>query len=78
MAEYQKFVDKNSFNKKLIDPYILGRNNGVRHHTCLNYETKLFTNKVKTEKKNKTIKKEETEAFPELMDPFKLIRHRFQ
>lgn len=83
MSEYEHFTKANdtaSFHYELGDPYSHGKTNSVAHHSCLNYEAKLFDDKLKSEKNKKKkpeMTKRELSAFPPLKDPYQLIRHRF-
>jgi hypothetical protein len=79
MSDYEHFTKANdpaSFHYELDDPYSHGKKNGVLHHSCLNYEAKLFNDKIKSEKKRKKQKmtQKELSAFPPLKDPYKLMR----
>jgi len=82
MSSYEHFVkanDPSAFHYKLDDSYSLSKNNAVLHNSCLKYEAKLFDDKVKSEKKKKNDKKKEGKkdlsAFPDLKDPYQLMRH---
>lgn len=82
MSSYEHFVkanDPSAFYYELDDPYSHGKKNNVLHHSCLNYEAKLFDSKIKSEKKRKNDKKKEGKkdfsAFPNLKDPYQLMRH---
>ena len=78
MSSYEHFVkanDPSAFHYELNDAYTLAKKNYVTHHSCLKYEAKLHDDKIKSENKEKHQVKKDLSAFPDVKDPYLLMRH---